>query len=135
MLPVTWATVRLFLHILGATIWVGGQLTLLGLLPTLRAIGPDAPRLAARRFNVIAWSGFALLVVTGVWNLLAVDLGHTTTAYQVTLMVKLTVVAASGAGAAFHTLSRSRAALAVGGALGLLGALAAVFFGVLLAGS
>ena len=135
MLPVTWATVRLFLHILGATVWVGGQLTLLGLLPTLRAIGPDAPRLAARRFNVIAWSAFALLVVTGVWNLLAVDLGNTTTAYQVTLMVKLTVVAASGAGAAFHTLSRSRAALAVGGALGLLGALAAVFVGVLLAGS
>ena len=42
MLPVTWATVRVFLHVLAATIWVGGQLTLAGLvldgeLGTLRA--------------------------------------------------------------------------------------------------
>ena len=49
-------------------------------------------------------------------------------------MLKLTVVVLSGVGAAFHTLSRSKVALAVGGALGLLGALAAVFFGILLAG-
>jgi hypothetical protein len=50
-------------------------------------------------------------------------------------MLKLTVVALSGASAAYHSLSRSKVALAVGGALGLLAALAAVFFGVLLAGS
>lgn len=134
MLTVSWGTLRLFLHITAATVWVGGQLTLLGLLPTLRSLGPDAPRLAARRFNVIAWIAFAVLVLTGIWNILDVDLANTTTAYQVTLMLKLTVVAVSGAAAAFHSLSRSRAALAIGGALGLVGALAAVFFGVLLAG-
>jgi putative copper export protein len=134
MLTVSWDTIRLFLHILAATVWVGGQITLLGLLPTLRAIGPDAPRLAARRFNLIAWAAFAVLVVTGIWNILAINIGNATTAYQVTLMIKLTVVFLSGAGAAFHTLSRSKAALAIGGALGLLGALAAVFLGILLAG-
>jgi len=28
MLAVSWDTVRLFLHVLAATVWVGGQLTL-----------------------------------------------------------------------------------------------------------
>ena len=53
MLPVTWTTVRLFLHVLAAMVWVGGQLTLLGLLPTVRTLGPDAPTAVARRFAVV----------------------------------------------------------------------------------
>ena len=44
MLPVTWATVRLFLHVLAASVWVGGQITLAGLVPGLRGLGADAPR-------------------------------------------------------------------------------------------
>jgi putative copper export protein len=55
VLPVHIATVRLFLHVLAATVWVGGQLTLAGLVPGLRALSPDAPRVVARRFNQIAW--------------------------------------------------------------------------------
>ena len=55
MLTATWATIRVFLHVLAATIWVGGQLTLAGLVPGLRALGDDAPRRVARRFNAIAW--------------------------------------------------------------------------------
>ena len=134
MLGVSWTTIRLFLHVTAATVWVGGQIVLLGLVPTLRSLGPDATRAAARRFNVLAWTAFAVLVVTGVWNLLAVDVGDRTTAWQATLGVKLVVVAASGIGAAAHSLSRSRLALAVGGALALLGGLAAVFLGVQLSG-
>ena len=45
----TWDTVRLFLHIVAATIWVGGQLTLAALVPTLRALGSEAPGAVARR--------------------------------------------------------------------------------------
>jgi len=30
MLVVSWDTIRLFLHVLAATIWVGGQLILVG---------------------------------------------------------------------------------------------------------
>ena len=33
---------RLSLHVLAATIWVGGQLTIAGLVPDLRALGGDA---------------------------------------------------------------------------------------------
>lgn len=134
MLPVTWDTVRLSLHVLGATVWVGGQLVLLYLLPTVRGLGEDAPATVARRFNQIAWAGYVLLLVTGVWHLLAIDVGDRTTAYHVTLGLKLTVVAVSGIGVAVHILGRSKVALAVGGTLGFLGALAALFFGVLLHG-
>ena len=36
-------TLRLFLHVLAATIWVGGQLTLAALVPALRAAGAEVP--------------------------------------------------------------------------------------------
>lgn len=135
MLSVSWTTIRLFLHVLGATVWVGGQLTLVGLVPTLRSLDPDGPRLAARRFNVLAWSAFALLVVTGVWNLLAVEVGDKTTAWQATLGLKLLLVAASGIGAAFHAGARSKVVLAAGGAVALIGGIAAVFLGLQLSGA
>ena len=133
MLPVTWETIRLFLHVLGATVWVGGQLTLAGLVPGLRAAYPDAPRAVARRFNVIAWPAFGLLVVTGIWNVAA---EHPTwgTAYTTTLMVKILVVVASGLTAFLHAQARSRRALAVFGALTGITALAALFLGIMLAG-
>lgn len=133
MLSVHWSTIRLFLHVLAATVWVGGQLTLAGLVPGLRAISPDAPRTVARRFNRIAWPAFGVLVATGIWNLLAVKPTFTG-AYGVTLMVKLTVVALSGVSAFLHSMSRSKAGLAVWGALAGASAIAAVFFGILLAG-
>jgi hypothetical protein len=39
MLAVSWDTIRLFLHVLAATIWVGGQLVLAALVPILRKGG------------------------------------------------------------------------------------------------
>jgi putative copper export protein len=39
MLAVRWDTVRLFLHVLAATVWVGGQITLVALVPVLRRLG------------------------------------------------------------------------------------------------
>lgn len=135
MLDVSWTTIRLFLHVVAAAVWVGGQLVLLGLLPTLRSLGPDAPRLAARRFNLIAWSAFGVLVVTGIWNLLAVNVGDMTTEWHASLGLKLLLVAATGIAAAFHAGARSRAVLAAGGAVGLLAGLGAVFVGLQLSGA
>ena len=132
MLPITAATVRIFLHVLAASVWVGGQLTLAGLVPGLRAIDPEAPRAVARRFSRVAWPAYAVVVATGVWNLVEVDIGDTSTEYQTTVFVKLLVVAASGIAAAYHQRARSRRGLAVGGALSGLTALTALALGVLL---
>lgn len=130
MLPLHDDTIRLFLHVLAATLWVGGQLTLAGLVPTVRTLGADAPRTVARRFNRIAWPAFGVLVLTGVWNLVEIEVGDRSTEYQVTLFVKLVFVAFSGIAAFLHTQARTRAGLAVWGAVGAVSSLGALFFGV-----
>ncbi|ALV33162.1 hypothetical protein [Streptomyces sp. CdTB01] len=133
MLTVGWDTVRMFLHVLAATVWVGGQLTLAALVPALRGLGPDVTRAAARRFNQVAWPAFAVLVATGVWNIIAEE-EKDTGAYRTTLIVKLAVVAVSGVTAFLHARARGTVALAVYGALTGMTALAALFVGVMLAG-
>ncbi|HKN97031.1 MAG TPA: hypothetical protein VJX10_07945 [Pseudonocardiaceae bacterium] len=133
MLTVSWTVVRLFLHVLAATVWVGGQLTLAALVPAVRLVAADVPKVAARRFNQVAWPAFAVLVATGVWNILA-EPDRVTGAYRVTLIVKLAVVAVSGLTAFLHARARTKTGLAVFGALTGVSALAALFLGVLLAG-
>jgi len=133
VLAVSWDTIRLFLHVLAATIWVGGQLTLAALVPVLRGMGAHVPAGAARRFNQVAWPAFAVLILTGVWNIVAVRT-QVHGSYETTLIVKLVVVAISGVTAAIHARSRTTAGLAVFGALTGVSALAALFLGVLLAG-
>jgi len=132
VLPVTLDAVRLFLHILAATVWVGGQLVLAALVPVLRQVAPEGPGAAARAFNRVAWPAFGVLIVTGVWNVLAE--GDRGSAYRTTLIVKLILVAASGLTAFLHARARGRTALAVFGALTGLTALGALFVGVVLAG-
>ena len=113
--------------------WVGGQLTLAALVPTLRAIGADAPRAAARRFNQVAWPAFWLLVLTGVWNAIAErDELHGT--HAAIFAAKLLAVAVSGVSAFAHTRARTPRTLAIWGALSGLSALSALLLGVLLAG-
>jgi putative copper export protein len=132
LLAVDGDTLRLFLHLTAAAVWVGGQFTLAGLLGTVRELGEDAPQRVARAFARMAWPAYAVLVATGIWNLLAVDMGDQSTAYLTTLAVKLAVVLLAGLAAAAHSFSRRRAVLAVGGAVAGLSSLAAVFLGVML---
>jgi putative copper export protein len=133
MLSVNWDTIRLFVHVLAATIWVGGQITLAALVPLLRRAGADIPRAAARRFSLVAWPAFAVLVITGIWNVVAVR-SQITGRYEATLVVKLVAVAVSGVAALLHARARSPAGLAVFGALTGVSALAALFLGIVLAG-
>lgn len=135
MLSPDWNAVRLFLHVLAATVWVGGQLTLAGLVPGLRAVSPEAPRAVARAFAArLAWPAFVVLVGTGVWNIAAQRPASQSAAWRVTLWVKLGVVALSGLSAWLHARATGRRGLAVWGALTGLSAVAALFLGVLLAG-
>jgi putative copper export protein len=127
-------TVRLFLHVLAASVWVGGQLVLAGLVPTVRKVAPDATRPVAQAFSRVAWPAFVIAVVTGLWSLVEVDVADTSSSYQVTVMLKIIVVAVSGTAAFAHQVGNSTAAKAIGGALGLLAGLAAMFLGILLHG-
>ena len=132
MLSPTTDTIRLFLHVLAAAVWVGGQIVLAGLVPSLRRSFPDATKVAARAYARVAWPAYAVLVLTGFWNLAEVDVSNTSTEYQVTLFVKIALAVVSGAAAAVHQVGRSKLALALGGALGLLAALGAMFLGLVL---
>ena len=120
-------TFRLFLHVLSASVWVGGQIVLGGLVPTLRTISPEAPKLVARAFNRIAWPAFGIAVITGIWNMLVVK--HLD---QSLFGLKFLLVIISGAGAGIHIAGKSKAALAIGGALASIGAVAAMFVGIAL---
>ena len=133
MLAVDWDTIRLFLHVLAATIWVGGQLTLAALVPVLRGAGSEVTKAAANGFNRIAWPAFAVLIATGVWNVIAEhDKDHGS--YHATLILKYVVVGLSGVTAYLHSRAKSKAAMAAFGGLTGLTALGALFVGIMLAG-
>jgi putative copper export protein len=126
-------SVRIFLHVLSATVWVGGQLTLAALVPVLRAVDPTLPKKAARAFNKVAWPAFGLLVLTGIWNVVRIPTDATTN-YHTVLAIKITVVALSGVAAYLHSKAKGTPALAIWGALSGLSALGATYLGALLAG-
>ena len=66
------------------------------------------------------------------WNIAAIDVAATSTDYQVTLFLHISVAAISGISAFAHAKATSKAMLALGGAIGALSALGALFLGVLL---
>lgn len=144
MLNITGAALVLWLHILAACIWIGGQVTVAILIPLLRGQGRLAKR-AGRRYQTVAWPAFGVLVITGIINvgnagiewrrLLDTDPGRT-------LAVKLGLVALSGLAAGVHAfLQAPRAPDAVGrpwatallGSASLLAAVLAALYGVAIA--
>lgn len=126
--------VRLSIHVLAAAIFVGGQFTVAGLLPTLRSMGQDAPRTVARQFARLQWPAYGVLVATGFWNVAVLDQHAHTHAWTVVLVVKIVVVALTGAAALIHAQARSKALIGAFGGIAGLGALASLVLGVLLAG-
>ena len=124
---------RLSLHVLAAAVWVGGQVTLAGLVPTARRIGPDAPGALARAFARVQWPAYAVLVATGIWNVGVVG-SHAHGAWQAVLGVKVAVVLLAGLAAFLHTRARSRGALAAWGAIAGTASVTALVMGVFLAG-
>lgn len=125
--------IRLTIHVVAAAVWVGGQITLAGLVPTARSLGEDAPRRLARAFARVSWPAYAVLVITGFWNVSATSKGQHS-AWKVVLGVKIAVVVVAGIAAWRHSASRSRAGLAAWGAIASLSSLAALTLGVFLAG-
>ncbi len=127
-------TVRLTLHVLAATVWVGGQIVMMGLVGPARSLGGDAPKALARAFARMAWPAYAVLVVTGFWNVSAVHYSSQDSAWKAVLMAKIVVVALAGVGAFLHQRATTRAQLALWGSVGGTASVAALVMGVLLAG-
>jgi putative copper export protein len=125
---------RLILHVLAATIWVGGQFTVAGLLPTIRTLGDDAPKKVARAFSRLLWPAYAVLLVTGFWNIQAVSAQHGGTAWRTVLIIKIVFVLVAGVGVYLHQQSTSKVGLAVWGAVGAVASVIALCLGVFLAG-
>lgn len=126
-------TIRLSLHVLAAAVWVGGQITVAGLVPTARSLGEDAPGRVARTFSRLSWPAYVVLLATGVWNVGVVGKGQPSS-WQVVLGVKVAVVVIAGVSAWLHGRSKSRVSLATWGAVAGLSSVAALVLGVLLAG-
>ncbi len=125
---------RLSVHVLAAALWVGGQFTIAGLLPTVRGLGEGAPKAVARAFGRLQWPAFALLVATGIWNAAADHTDSATGAWKAVLGAKIAVALGAGLAAYLHQRARSRRGLAAFGAAAGLLSLAALVLGVLLAG-
>ncbi len=101
---------RLTIHVLAATIWVGGQFTLAGLVPTLRKSGEGVAAAAAKAFSKLSWPAYALLII------------------------KITVVALSGIAAFVHARAKSKSQIATWGGISGIMAVASLTIGVFLAG-
>ncbi len=133
MIEPTLDSLRLALHVLSAAVWVGGQIVLGGLVPRLRASHPEALKTVANAYASVAWPAFFVAVVTGMWSILDIDAAAMDGSYHATLGIKIALVAVAGFAAAAHSASPKKSVKAIGGALGLLTSLAALYLGILLA--
>jgi len=125
---------RLTLHVLAASVWVGGQIVMLGLVGPSRRLGPDAAEVLARAFARLAWPAYAVLVITGFWNLSTFHWAAQSSAWKAVLVAKIVVVALAGLGVLLHSRATSKGALALWGSIAGLASVAALVMGILLAG-
>jgi putative copper export protein len=127
-------TIRLTLHVLAATVWVGGQIVMMGLVGPARTLGGDAPKTLARAFARMAWPAYVVLVVTGIWNISTFTWSAQSSAWKAVLMAKIVVVLLAGLGAFLHQRATSKEQLALWGSVAGTASVAALVMGVLLAG-
>ena len=133
MISPTLDSLRIFLHLMAVAVWVGGQIVLAGLVPNVRRTAPEALTPIARGFARVAWPAMGLIVFTGAWGLASQNVAERSSEYMATFGLKMLVVAVAVLATIVHSQGRSTAAKAIGGALGLLGSLAAAWCGILLA--
>jgi len=83
-----------FIHLLAATVWVGGLIVMAGLVPAVREVTDDRSviQAMARRFGVISWVALGVLVFTGA--ALAIDNWSQTLIVKIGLVLLVTMIAA-----------------------------------------
>ena len=109
-----------FLHILSATVWIGGLITLGVLVGSLRRSGAhrDDLRAMARSFGGLWWIATVAAVVTGIWMLFdAGGIPTGDTAYAQRLFLKLALIGISMTLAVVHSMVARDASPGTRGAL------------------
>jgi len=92
MISPTIDSLRIYLHILAVTVWVGGQFVLAGIVPSLRREAPNALPVVAKGFAKVAWPAMILIVFTGAWGLGTIDVTQQSSSYMVTFSLKMLMV-------------------------------------------
>ena len=109
-----------WLHLIAASVWVGGLITLGALVAAVRRTEADRSVLQAmaRQFGRLSWSAMAVAVATGVVQLSRSNVSLSSdTDYAVALFVKLTLVGLAAGLALFHQLTAKQSSPAVRGAI------------------
>lgn len=125
--------IRLSLHVLAATVWVGGQFVLAGLVPTIRGLDEGAPKKVAQAFGRLSWPAYWLLVATGIWNYFSVDHANASSSWNAAFGVKMLCVVLAGLGSYLHTKAKTPKARGMYAGIGLLASIAALVLGVAIA--
>ncbi len=126
--------VRLTLHVLAASVWVGGQIVLGGLIGPARSMGDGAPKVLAGAFARMAWPAYGVLIVTGFWNISTFHWSAQSDAWKAVLIAKIAVVLVAGLGALLHQRATTKPALALWGSVAGTASIAALAMGILLSG-
>lgn len=112
-------TVR-WLHLIAASIWVGGLIVLGALVAAVRRAGADRSVLTAmaRQFGRVSWAAMGVALATGVVQLARSDVSLSSdTQYAVALGIKLALVGVAAGLALFHQLTARDSSPAVRGAI------------------
>jgi len=128
------SVIRLSLHVLAACVWLGGQIVLAGLLPTLRGLGEDAPRRVAAAFGRLSWPAYWLLVLTGFWNYAAVHGQSASSSWNTVFALKMLCVVLAGVGSFLHTKATRARARGIFAGVGTLATMLALIMGIAIAG-
>lgn len=127
-------TIRLSLHVLAASVWVGGQIVMAGIVPVVRKEAPSITRGLANQFAKLAWPAYFILIATGIWNVFALNPRYATTGWKISLILIVIATLISGVAAYLHTKATSPKQLALWGSISGTAALIALVLGIILAG-
>ncbi len=121
---------RIFLHVLAVTVWVGGQIVMAAMMPAIRGIeSGDTRRAFPQAFQRVAWPAFGLAVFTGIWNILAIDMAAQTDSWNMAFGFKFLLVLISGGAAFYHSRTANPKLKGATAGIALLSALVAMFLG------
>ncbi len=125
--------VRIALHVLAVTVWVGGQIVVGAVVPVVGRAFPGSGKVAAKAFSRVAWPAFGIAVATGLWSMLSIPSAETSSGWSMLLGIKMLLVLVSGVFALIHQNAGDNAAKrGITAGISLLCSLAALLFGVML---